>query len=99
MSARPKIVVTGIGMVTSIGTGREAFWNALLAGRCGFGPVRSFDTSRFGGHLGAEIHDFRPEDYVLKLDSRAIGRSSQLAISSARLAPADSGLYEEDIDT
>ncbi len=99
MSARPKIVVTGIGMVTSIGTGREAFWNALLAGRCGFGPVRSFDTSRFGVHLGAEIHDFRPEDYVRKLDARAMGRSSQLAIAAARLALADAGLNAEDIDT
>ena len=99
MSTGPKIVVTGIGMVTSIGTGREAFWNALLAGRCGFGPVRSFDTSRFGVHLGAEIHDFRPEDYVRKLDAGAIGRSSQLAIAAARLALADAGLNEEDIDT
>ena len=92
MSALPKVVVTGIGMVTSIGTGRQQFWTALLAGRCGFQPVRSFDTSRYSVHLGAEIQDFKPEQYVHKLDANSIGRSSQLAIAAARLAVADASL-------
>lgn len=98
MNDRPKVVVTGIGMVTSIGTGRQSFWHALLAGCCGFGPVRSFDTSRYSVHLGAEIHDFKPEDYVQHLDAHAIGRSSQLAIAAARLALADATLDLSVID-
>ena len=86
------VVVTGMGMVTSIGTGREQFWNSLLAGRCGFGPVQSFDTSGYTVHLGAEILDFRPSDYVHRLNPESIGRSSQLAIAAARLALADAHL-------
>jgi 3-oxoacyl-[acyl-carrier-protein] synthase II len=85
-------------MVTSIGTGRREFWNALMAGTCSFGPVRSFDTSRFGVHLGAEIHGFKPEEYVDKLDPYSIGRSSQLAIAAARLALADGALNLAEID-
>jgi len=86
------VVVTGLGMVTSIGTGRDEFWNSLLAGRCGFGPVRSFDTSRYPVHVGGEIADFNPHNFVFNLDAGLIGRSSQLAIAAARLALADGTL-------
>jgi 3-oxoacyl-[acyl-carrier-protein] synthase II len=79
-------------MATSIGTGRQEFWSSLLAGRCGFGLVKSFDTSRYSVHVGAEIQNFRPEDYVHKLDPHSIGRSSQLAIAAARLAITDGAL-------
>ena len=98
MRERPVVVVTGMGMVTSIGTGREQFWNSLLAGRCGFSPVTSFDTSRYSVHLGAEVADFRPEDYVHRLKPELIGRSSQLAIAAARLAVADASLDVNNVD-
>lgn len=98
MTAMPTIVVTGLGMVTSIGTGREQFWNALMAGKCGFRPVQSFNTSKYSVHVGAEITDFDPNEHVVRLDARAIGRSSQLAIAAARLALADGKLDLENID-
>jgi len=98
MSAKPTVVVTGIGMVTSIGAGRHEFWNALLAGTCGFAPVKSFDTSAYSVHLGAEIQNFKAEDYVRTLDVNSIGRSSQLAIAAARLALADASLDLTEID-
>jgi len=98
MSPLPVIAVTGLGMVTSIGTGREQFWNALMAGKCGFGPVRSFNTSGYSVHLGAEILDFDPRGHVVRLNPSTIGRSSQLAIAAARLALADASLDLETID-
>jgi len=98
MNSVPSIVVTGLGMVTPIGTGREEFWNALIAGKCGFGPVQSFNTSGYSVHLGAEILDFEPKDHVVRLRTRVIGRSSQLAIAAARLALADASLDLETID-
>lgn len=93
-----EVVVTGVGMVTSIGTGRDQFWRSLLSGRSGFAPVRSFDTSAFHVHLGAEINDFDPQPYVQKLSVNEIGRSSQLAIAAARLALCDGSLGQDAID-
>jgi 3-oxoacyl-[acyl-carrier-protein] synthase II len=87
-----RVVVTGIGAITPVGTGRRAMWEGLLAGRCGTGPVTSFDTSRYSVHQGGEIHDFRAADHLRTLDPGSIGRASQLAASAARLALDDAGL-------
>ena len=98
MSRQATIVVTGLGMLTPIGTGREQFWNALVGGRSGIGPVKSFDTSNYSVHLGAEIQDFQPQNYVSELAPESIGRSSQLAIAAARLALSDASLDLNKID-
>jgi len=87
-----RIAVTGLGVVTPVGTGKEAMWSNLLAGRLGFAPVRSFDTSALAVHLGAEVADFSPAPYVRRLDPARLGRASQMAIAAARLALADAGL-------
>ena len=87
-----KIVVTGVGVVTSIGTGKEIFWRNLLAGKCGIRPVKAFSTEGFPVHCGAEIEDFAGDAYVHRLREAEIGRASQFAIASARLALEDAGL-------
>jgi 3-oxoacyl-[acyl-carrier-protein] synthase II len=90
-----RVAVTGIGAVTPLGTGREELWENLLAGRCAFAPVTSFDTSAFNVHLGAEVHGFAPELYVRTLAPAALGRASQFAIAAARLALGDAGVDPE----
>jgi len=95
---RRRIVVTGIGVITPIGTGRELFWTNLLAGSCGIGPVRSFDTSAYKVHLGAEVHDFQPELHVSNLDVAHLGRASQFAIAAARLALQDANVELASLD-
>src|SRR6266853_4900587 len=79
-----RVVITGVGLVTPIGAGREAFWKNLTAGVNGIGRVESFDTSAFPVHIGAEVKDFRPEG--------TRGRGSELAVAAARMALADSGV-------
>jgi 3-oxoacyl-[acyl-carrier-protein] synthase II len=86
------MAVTGLGLVTPIGAGREEVWNGLLAGRSGFAPVESFDTQAFNVHLGAEVRGFQAEPYVRRLDCRSLGRASQLAIAAARMALEDAGI-------
>ena len=93
-----RIVITGIGVVTPIGTGCESFWTNLLDGRCGIGPVRSFDTSNYNVHCGSEVRDFKAEDYLLNLDAAHLGRASQFAIAAARLALADAGVESGSLD-
>src|SRR6476620_4173706 len=97
MTIFPAVAVTGIGMVTSIGTGRQSFWNAILAGHCGVGPVRSFDTQLYDVHIGAEVSDFRPQDYLVG-DPATMGRTSQLAIASSRLALQDVSFNLAEVD-
>jgi 3-oxoacyl-[acyl-carrier-protein] synthase II len=93
-----RVVVTGIGLVTPIGTGRECFWTNLLEGRSGIGPVQSFDTSAYNVHRGAEVHDFRVENYLSNLDAAHLGRASQFAIAAARLALADANVEIATLD-
>jgi 3-oxoacyl-[acyl-carrier-protein] synthase II len=93
-----RIVVTGIGVVTPIGTGREQFWTNLLAGRSGIRPVRSFDTTAYRVHRGAEVHDFQVEKYLSHLDAAHLGRASQFAIAAARLALADARVEIASLD-
>ena len=87
-----RVAVTGIGLVTPIGAGREEVWEGLLAGRSGFAPVESFDTGRFTVHLGAEVRGFAPAPWVRTLDAGYLGRASQLAIAAARMALNDAGI-------
>jgi 3-oxoacyl-[acyl-carrier-protein] synthase II len=93
-----RVVITGIGVVTPIGTGREPFWTNLLEGRCGIAPVTSFDTSRYNVHCGSEVRDFHAEDYILNLDAAHLGRASQFAIAAARLALTDAGVEISSLD-
>src|SRR5262245_21441461 len=91
-SAMRRVVITGLGLVTPIGAGREQFWRNLTAGANGIGPVESFDTSAFPVHIGAEVKDFDPAPHVRKRPPGALGRGSQLAVAAARMALADSGI-------
>jgi 3-oxoacyl-[acyl-carrier-protein] synthase II len=84
-----RVVVTGIGVITPIGTGVEAFWEATLAGKIGVGPISRFDASTFRSRVGAEIHDFDPSDYMDGRRQRWTERFAQFSIAGARLALAD----------
>ena len=87
-----RVVITGIGVISSIGIGRKNFWEALNKGTSGISRIASFDTSDFPTHNGGEVKDFFPEDYLDKRKTRFIGRTSMLAMSAARLALKDSAL-------
>jgi 3-oxoacyl-[acyl-carrier-protein] synthase II len=84
-----RVVVTGLGIVSSIGIGRDVFWSALLSGRTGIKPVSTFDTSCYSVHLGGEIHGFDASPFIQRVDRDTLGRTSQLAIAAGRLAVDD----------
>ncbi len=98
MSHQSRVVVTGIGVVTSVGIGVEPFWRNILAGQSGVGPVESFDTGRYAVHVGGEVKRFAPAEFVRTLPVDSIARASQLAIAAARLALADAGLVPDAVD-
>jgi len=87
-----RVVITGLGLISPVGSGRQPVWEALLEGKSGIGPVASFDTSLFPVHLGAEVKDFDARNYVRRQPVESMGRGSHLAIGAARLAVEDAGL-------
>jgi 3-oxoacyl-[acyl-carrier-protein] synthase II len=85
-----RVVITGIGIVSAIGTGKDVFWKALLEGRSGISPVETFDTTAFPVHIGGEVRDFEPSEHLERQKPESMGRASQMAIAAARMALADS---------
>jgi 3-oxoacyl-[acyl-carrier-protein] synthase II len=92
-----QVVVTGLGMVTSIGIGKEEFWKNLTAGKSGISKVTLFDTTKFKRHNAGEIKNFNAVEYIPKNITDFLGRASQFAIISTKLALEDAGLYAADI--
>lgn len=92
-----EVVVTGLGPVSALGTGTGIFWDALVRGRCGIGPVTLCDVSASPAKIGAEVRDFRLADHLPR--ARALAgrtpRSVQLALAAAALALQDAGLEAE----
>ncbi|MHA2217483.1 MAG: beta-ketoacyl-[acyl-carrier-protein] synthase family protein [Candidatus Hodarchaeales archaeon] len=87
-----RVVVTGLGVISAVGIGREAFWEAIINGRSGISTVSSFDTRGLRCHNAGEIKDFNPEDFIPKRKVQFLGRTSQLAIAATSLALEDSEL-------
>lgn len=93
-----RVAVTGIGVVSSIGTGKDAFWMALLGGTSGISQVSLFDTTAFPVHIGGEVKDFDPLRFLTPERVAVTGRATQMAIGAAKLAISDSGLHLAAID-
>lgn len=87
-----RVVVTGMGAVSSYGRGRETLWNNIMEGRSGIKRVSRFDPSEFPSQMGAEITTFDPTDVVDKKTARKMDRFVQFAVVAAAEALADSGL-------
>ena len=87
-----RVVITGLGPVSSIGIGAPAFGHALKEGRSGISPISSFDTTGFPYHMAGEVPDFDPKRMLVRLVPGEWGRTSQFAAAAARLAVEDSGI-------
>jgi 3-oxoacyl-[acyl-carrier-protein] synthase II len=95
-----RVVITGIGVVTSLGIGVDPFWQNIKAGKSGVSMIRSFDASMLPTRFAAEIHDFQPENWMEKKEARRMDRFVQFAVAASRMALEDSGLKitEENAD-
>src|SRR5581483_11717484 len=81
-----RVVITGMGVLTPLGTGVKAFWENLLAGRVAVKPVTRFECEDFPTRVAAQIDDFDPSDFMAKRRLQWTDRFSQLAVASAKLA-------------
>ena len=91
-TTRRRVAITGIGAVTPIGTGRQAFWDGVRTGRRGVGAITSFDASGMRTRIAGEIPSFDPRDYFITKRAGRMDRFAQLSIAASHLALEDSGL-------
>ena len=91
-----RVVVTGVGVISPLGTGIEKNWTALINGQSGIGPITRFDASDFPVKIAGEVRDFNVEDYVDKKESRKMDLFIHYAIGAAKMALDDSGLTIND---
>lgn len=93
---RRRVVVTGLGMVTPLGTGVQKNWDALCAGKSGIGIIDRFDPTPFQCRIAGEARDFKSEDWLDKQQIRRFDLFIHFALASARMALAQSGLKIDD---
>ncbi len=92
MTSGRRVVITGVGAVTPIGTAADGLWGGLTARRSAVREISRFDPAPFRSRIAAEIPDFRPQDHLDAKRAKRLDRFSQLAVTSARLALADAEL-------
>ncbi len=92
MKQRRRVAVTGLGVITPIGTGTEEFWQGLRRARSAVAPIDRFDPAPFKSRIAAQVNDFHPTDFLEARRARRLDRFSQFALAATRLALEDAGL-------
>ncbi len=92
MAETRRVVVTGLGVVSPVGSTLDTFWAAIQAGESGVGPITYFDTSAFDTKFAGQVKDFHLDDFVSKKDARRMDPFCHYGIAAAKMAVDDSGL-------
>jgi len=92
---RPRVVITGLGGITVLGSSVDMFWENLLKGQSGIRRITQFNASGFPCQIAGEIPDFEPEKYLDRKEARRIPRSAQIALAAAIQAVEDAGLPQK----
>lgn len=94
-----RVVVTGLGVISPVGNDIETFWQALLSGKSGIGPLTSFDASAFDSRIAGEVKNFNPTEYMDIKTAKRMEKFAQYAVAASKQAITDSGLNlaEEDV--
>jgi 3-oxoacyl-[acyl-carrier-protein] synthase II len=98
---RRRVVVTGVGLLCSNGTGTDECWSAILQSRGGISPITQFDASQFSCRIAGEVKNFNPLDYIEKKEVKKMGRFIQFAIAASDFAVKSANLQvkPEDAET
>jgi len=99
VEGKPKIVVTGVGVVSAVGN-TDTFWDSLLDGKSGVGQIGAFDASRFPCTIGAECSDFEPKAYFGNAKTvKSVDRYTQFAVAASKMAVEDAKMDLDVIDS
>lgn len=90
--AKRRIVITGLGVISPVENDVESFWQALLAGKSGIGPITTFDSSAFDSQIAGEVKDFDPLKYMDSKEAKRMEKFAQFAVAASRQAVSDAKL-------
>lgn len=95
---KKRVVITGLGCVTPVGTGKDDFWVNIKSGVSGIDKITRFDYTNYQTQIAGEVKDFTPEDYISKKELKKMDRFTQFAMVASKLAVADSELDLDSVD-
>ncbi|MEM6835626.1 MAG: beta-ketoacyl-ACP synthase II [Cyanobacteria bacterium P01_C01_bin.120] len=95
---KKRVVITGLGAITPIGSDLASYWQALLAGQSGVGPITLFDASKHTTQIAAEVKGFDPHNFMDRKEAKRMDRFSQFAVATAKQALADAQLEITDLN-
>src|ERR1700704_3772332 len=99
MIKRNRVVITGMGVIAPNGIGLKAFWESLLAGRSGIGPITLFDPGDLKSQIAGEVKGFNPLEYIPpELKPKRMARHTQFAYAATMMALKDAGLNVDDLE-
>lgn len=96
---KKRVVITGMGVVHSLGFGLDSFWSAIKEGKSGISTLTKFDTDNYDAKVAAEIKNFEPTDYIDKKEAKRMDIFTQYAMAAAKMAIEMSGLKMEEEDS
>jgi len=88
-----RVVITGMGAISPLGSDLNTLWNNLVSGRSGVSTITAFDASELPTRIAAEVKDFNPEDYIDRKDARRMDRFVHFAVAASKLALQDADLH------
>ena len=92
MEPERRVVITGMGAITPVGTGLDRFWESLVAGKSGVGRITRFDPSGLDTQIGAEVKDFDPLEYIEKREARRMDLFTQYGVAATMMALEDASI-------
>ena len=95
---KKRVVITGLGATTPIGNDLESYWQGLLAGKSGVGPITLFDAAKHTTRIAAEVKGFDPQQFMDRKDAKRMDRFSQFAVATSKQALADAQLEINDLN-
>lgn len=93
-----RVVVTGLGCITPIGIGKDAYWQALIEGKNGIDRITRFDVADYPTQIAGEVKDFDASLYIDRKEAKRMDRFTQYAVASAKLAIEDANLNLDEVD-
>lgn len=95
---RKRVVVTGIGVVTSLGLNTNDFWKSIKQGKSGINTIKKFDIENFSTKVAAEINNFEPNDFIDKKEAKRMDKYTQFAMAASKMAMDGAGINLEKVD-